>query len=121
MLGGLRIERDDRAPPVLRILAAADEAVGLELGRQLAGRRKGDAERLGDLAHGLLAFDTDLRERADMSPAELRLAGNECEQLGGRTPAPEPAQHLPQRSAELRELGAAHRRNSCHPLTVIIR
>jgi hypothetical protein len=53
-------------------------------------------------------------------PAEARLAGDEREELRRPTPAPQPAHHLPERSAELRELGAAYIGNSCLLLTVII-
>ena len=120
MLGGCRVELDDGAPPVTRILAPVNEAVCLELGGQLAGRRQRDPDRIGDLAHRLRAGGTDLGQGRDMPSAEARLARHEREQLRGPPPAPEPAHHLSQRATELRELGSAHIGNSCLLLTVII-
>ena len=95
--------------------------MSLELRGQLAGRRERDADSVGDLADGLRALGSDLRQCGDVPPAEPRLAGDEREQLGGAAPAPQPAHHLPQGAAELRELGAAHLGNTCLLLTVIIR
>ncbi len=120
VLGGCRVERDNGAPPVVGILAPMNEAVSFELGGQLAGRRQRDADSFGQLAHRLRAADTDLGQRRDMPPAEAGLAGDEREQLRRPAPTPEPAHHLSQRSAELRELGTAHLGNSCLLLTVII-
>ena len=121
MLGRRRVEPDDGSPPVGGVLAAVDEAVSLELGRQLAGRWERDADRVGDLADGLRALGSDLRQCSDVTPAEPGLSGDEREQLRGAAPAPQPAHHLSQGAAKLRELGAAHLGNTCLLLTVIIR
>ena len=77
MRGRLRVERDDGSAAVVGVFAAVDEAVCLELGRQLARRRQRDAERLSDLAHRLRTFGADVGECRDVPPAELGLARDE--------------------------------------------
>jgi hypothetical protein len=120
VLGRRRVERDDGAPPVVWILAAVDEAVCLELGRQLARRRERDAHSLGNLAHRLRPLGADLGQRCDVPPAERGLARDERQQFRVAAAAPEPAHDLPKGAAELRELRTGHIGNTCLLLTVII-
>ena len=88
--GRLWVEHDDRAAAVGGILATHHEAVQLELRRQLARRGQREAERGGDLAHGLFALGADVREDGQVAASELRLTRDELEQLGRWATAPEP-------------------------------
>jgi hypothetical protein len=102
---GLLVELDDRAAAVVRILAAADEAVVLELGRQLARRGEGEAETARELPDGLSLARPDLREDGDVPAADPRRSPDEAVELGRGPPAcPEAAQHLPEEAAELVQL-----------------
>ncbi len=99
------MQTNDGAAAVGRVLAAFDQSVLLELPGQLAHRRQGEAERGGELGHGLLPFGADVREQGHVPPSEGRVAVDEREQLAGRAPAaPEAAHHTPERSAELGQL-----------------
>ena len=95
----------DGAPPVGGVLAPLDQAMVLELPRQLAHRGQREAERRGELGGRLLALGPDVSEEGHMPPAERRVAVDEREQLAGRAPAaPQAAHHAPEGIAELREL-----------------
>ena len=105
MLGGRRLEVDERSPAIVGILATLDEPVIFELTRQLAHRGQRQADRLGDLADRLGTRRPDVREHPDVPPAERRVAADELEQLGrGPPPGPQPAHHSPQLAAELTQL-----------------
>ena len=99
------MQAHDGAPPVGWVLASLDQAMVLELSRQLADRGQREAERRGELGGGLLTLGADAGEQRHVPPAEGRIAVDECEQLAGRAPAaPEAAHHPPQRIAELHQL-----------------
>ena len=82
------------------------EVVLLEVARELARRGQGDPELLRELADCSLALGSDLDEQRDVPPPDRRLAVEEALELGGRAPAPpHPAQHEPQKAAQLGDLG----------------
>ena len=90
-------EVDERAPAVGRVLAPLDEAVVLEVARQLARGRQRETGGLGDVSHCLRTLRADVREDAHVAATERRVARHELEQLRCRAPSrPEPAHHPPQ-------------------------
>jgi hypothetical protein len=95
-----RVQIDERAPPVVRVLPAVDERVVLEVARELAGGRQRQAQFRGDLAHRPWTFGRDVREHTDVPPAEGRFLADQREQLvrwaaAMAEPADDPPQQLP--------------------------
>jgi len=105
--GGFVVEPQHRAPPVVRVLAAHEEAGRLEVARQLARSRQREADGLRDVADGRAVGSRDEGEDADVPASEAGLE---------RRPAPpDTAQHPPQRLPELCDLV---RWNTCHLVKV---
>ncbi len=116
---GRRVEADDGAPPVLRVLAPADEARVLELADELAGRREREAQIACHLADRPFALGRNVGEDADVPPAEAWCAGDEAEQFHrGTPPRPDAAHHPAKRVAKLDEIFGG---NILHLIKVVIR
>ena len=99
---GERVQVDDRPAPVVRVLAAAHEAVILELAGELARGGQGELQLARELTDRPLALGADVGQDGHVPPREPRLARHECEQLVGRPPplpeaAHHPAQVVPKR------------------------
>ena len=106
MVRGERVQVDDGAAAVVGVLAPVDEADVLELPRQLARGRQGQAELPGELPDRPLALRPDLGEDGDVAAREAVAVG-QGEQLVGRPPAlPEAAHHPAQVAPQLLELPA---------------
>ena len=104
-LGRRLVEGDDGAAPVGGVLTPLDQAVVLELPRQLAHGGKRQAERRCELGDGLRALGPDVRKETDVPPPKRGIAVDEREQLARRAPVrPEAAHHAAQGVAELRQL-----------------
>jgi hypothetical protein len=100
LLLGEGVQIDERAPPVVRVLAAVDERVVLEVAREFACSGQRQAQLGGDLAYGARTFRRDVGKDCDVPPAERRLPADEREQLVGwpaamAEPANDPPQQLP--------------------------
>jgi hypothetical protein len=109
------VQVDHRPPPVVGVLAPADELVVLEVARELARRGQAQAELRGDLADRPLALRRDVREHGDVPRSEGRVAADEREELRRRMPAsPQAAEDPPQRDPQLCYLFG----NSYHRITV---
>ena len=78
-LGG---EVDDSPATVVRILAAGDEPVTLELRRHLARRRERQVERARELPDRLAWAGRDLGQQTHVPASELGLAVDEGGELG---------------------------------------
>ncbi len=94
------VQVDERAPPVVRVLAAIDQRVVLEVARELAGSRQRQAQLRGDLTHRARPFRRDVREHCDMPAAERRLLADQRKQFvrwaaAMAEPADDPPQQLP--------------------------
>jgi hypothetical protein len=91
----LRVEIDDGAALVVGRFATVDEVVLLQVPRKPARSRQRQPEGGGELADGVGAFGSDVREERYVARAETRSAVQERSQLvGGTAPAPERSQHL---------------------------
>jgi hypothetical protein len=79
---GARIEVDDGAAPVVRVLPPLHETVALELRRELARRRERQPDRPCEVADSLSLGGRDLCEQRHVAAAERRLAAHQRDQLG---------------------------------------
>ena len=102
-----RVQADNGAAPVTRVLSALHELMRLELRRQLAHRGQRQPELARELPYGAFPLGADVREDGDVPPTERRLRPHELEQLRRRAPPrPEATHHPPQQPAELGQLGS---------------
>ena len=102
---GVVVQRDDRPPPVGRVLAALEQPMLLQVARQLARSGQREPELARDVADRALTLVADVGEHGHVAPAERRLAVHEREQLGRRAPpVPEAPHDAAEARAELRQL-----------------
>ena len=119
-MGGVGLaELDDRPPAVVRILAALEQVVVLEVAHELARRRQRQAEPAREVAHRARPLRRDVGEDRDVAAAQAGFAVDQRQQLRRRPPAAmQAAQHRPHQAAELRQLVVTVA--VCH-ITVIVR
>jgi len=116
-LGGERVEVDDGAAAVVRVLPTVDERTVLEVAGELARRREREPELARELSDRPLALGADVREHGHVAPRQPWLRADEREQVVARpTALPEAAHDSPEHAAELVELPAA----AYHLVLVII-
>ncbi len=114
-----RIQADEGAPAVFRILAARNEVVILEIACQLAGPGQGQPQLAREVAHRARLLGRDVCQNTEVPAAERRLIADQRKQLVRRTAAvPEAALNAPQQLSQLVQLvvGNTHR-----PVIVILR
>ena len=106
-LGSERVQVDDRAAPVVRVLAPVHERAVLEVAGELARGREREPELARKLPDRPLTFGSDVREHGDVPAREPRAGADQREQVVARAPAlPEAAHDPAQHPAELVELAA---------------
>jgi len=104
------VQIDDRAALVLGRLAAVDEVVLLQVSRQAARCRQREPELVCQLTDRARPLRPDLDQQGDVPSADRGVAVQERREVGRRPPAPpQPAEHLPEETPELRHLRVVSR------------